>query len=210
MGITERKEREKQQRREGIIQAAEKVFFSKGFDHSTMDDIADEAELSKGTLYLYFKSKDVLHMEVAKKAIILLNTCTSRAADKGTNALEKLRQMGRATIDFFRTYPDHMKAIIALTGIESGRLGLTTTDVQGILYDVSSVGMVLELVEQGVKDKLIRSDIPPVLIAHTLWMQLMSVIQFVSVEESLFDLLELSPDKVYESHFELVLNGIKS
>lgn len=210
MGIAERKEREKQQRREEIINAAEKVFFSRGFDQATMDDIADEAELSKGTLYLYFKSKDWLHMEVAKKAIILLNTFTNKAAAKGSNALEKLRHMGRATIQFSRIYPDHMKAIIALTGMKSGALGLSSNEVQGILFEVSSVGTVLQVVEQGVKDELIRSDIPSVLIAHTLWMQLMSVIQFVSVEASLFDVLELSADTVYESHFEMVLNGIKS
>lgn len=210
MGITERKEREKQQRREEIVSAAEKVFFSKGFDQSTMDDIADRAELSKGTLYLYFKSKEQLHMEVARKAIILLSSWTSVAAEKGTNALEKLRQMGRATIEFYRTYPDQMKSIIALTGMKSGTLGLSSEDVQGILFEVSSVGMVKQLVEQGVKDELIRSDIPPLLIAHTLWMQVIGVIQFVSVEESLFDLLELAPKEVYESHFELVLNGIRS
>ena len=58
MGITERKEREKLQRREDILNAAERVFFSKGHKNSTMDDVAEEAELSKGTLYLYFKSKE--------------------------------------------------------------------------------------------------------------------------------------------------------
>lgn len=210
MGIAERKEREKQQRREGIIAAAEKVFFSRGYDQSTMDDIAAEAELSKGTLYLYFKSKEMLQMEVAKRAIILLNKFTSAAAAQGINALEKLRQMGRATTEFSRSHPDQMKAIIAIKSVESGSLGLTSTDVEGILYEVSSVGMVKQLVEKGVKDELIRSDIPPILIAHTLWMQLMSVIQFVDTEKSLFNLLDLSPDQVYESHFEMVLNGIKS
>lgn len=210
MGIAERKEREKQQRREGIIKAAEKIFFSRGIDQSTMDDIAEEAELSKGTLYLYFKSKEVLQMEVAKNAIILLNKFTSAAAEKGKNALEKLRQMGHATIEFSRSHPDHMKAILAIKSVESGSLGLSSNEVEGILFEVSSVGMVKQLVEQGVKDKLIRSDIPPLLIAHTLWMQMLSVIQFISTEKSLFDVLALSPDKVYESHFELVLNGIKS
>ena len=40
MGIAERKERERLQRRQEIIQAAEEVFFSEGFEKSTMDDIA--------------------------------------------------------------------------------------------------------------------------------------------------------------------------
>ena len=48
------------ERKAQIINAAEGVFAKKGFDEARMDDIADETGLSKGTLYLYFKSKDDL------------------------------------------------------------------------------------------------------------------------------------------------------
>jgi len=60
MGIRERKEREKERRRQQIVVAAKRVFATKGFGRATMEDIANEAELSPGTLYLYFKSKDDL------------------------------------------------------------------------------------------------------------------------------------------------------
>ncbi len=58
MGIQERKERERERRRQQIIVAAKRVFSDKGFNRATMEDIAKEAELSPGTLYLYFKNKD--------------------------------------------------------------------------------------------------------------------------------------------------------
>src|SRR5574338_418096 len=48
------------ERKTQIINAAESVFTEKGFDQARMDDIAEETGLSKGTLYLYFKSKDDL------------------------------------------------------------------------------------------------------------------------------------------------------
>lgn len=48
------------ERKTQIINAAEGVFTEKGFDEARMDDIAEETGLSKGTLYLYFKSKDDL------------------------------------------------------------------------------------------------------------------------------------------------------
>lgn len=210
MGIAERKEREKQQRKEEIIKAAEDVFFSRGFEHSTMDDIAAKAELSKGTLYLYFKSKEMLHVEVARRAIILLNTFTSKAAEQVDSAIEKLGQMGLATILFSKSHPDQMKAIQSLMGKEPGSMVLTAREVQSLVYGDSSVGMLMRVVEQGIRNKEIRSDIPAPLIAHTLWMQMMSVIQFVSTEHTLIEILELSPENVFESHFELVLNGIKS
>ena len=210
MGITERKEREKQQRREEIIQAAEKVFFTKGFDKSTMDDIAESAELSKGTLYLYFKSKEDLHLAVARKAIGLLNSITDGVNKVQGNALEKLLHIGRACIEFSNSHPDHMKAIMTLEGFDLQSISLTIEEMQDMIYKESPVGMVIQIVEQGVQEKLIRSDIPSPLIAHTLWMQVLSVIRFVIMKKSLFEMLDLSPAKVYESHFELVINGIRS
>ena len=60
MSIQERKEREKERRRRQILVAAKKIFSKKGFSRATMEDIAEEAELSPGTLYTYFKNKKVL------------------------------------------------------------------------------------------------------------------------------------------------------
>jgi TetR/AcrR family transcriptional regulator len=59
--IRERKKREKDQRIQGILSAAKKVFFSKGYLRTTMDEIAFEAEISKPTIYQYFKTKDELY-----------------------------------------------------------------------------------------------------------------------------------------------------
>jgi AcrR family transcriptional regulator len=58
--IRKRKMREKSLRIESILEAAKKVFFSKGYAKATMDEIALEAEISKPTIYQYFKSKDDL------------------------------------------------------------------------------------------------------------------------------------------------------
>lgn len=210
MGIAERKEREKQLRREEIVMAAEKIFFSKGFDLSTMDDIAEEAELSKGTLYLYFKNKEDLHMAVARNSIRILRTVTSKVTEGAGTALEKLGRMGRAVIDFSRSDPDRMKSIMTLEEMEPQTLSVTNSDVQDLIYNESTVGTVIQLVEQGVKEKEIRADVPVMLIAHTLWMTVLSVVRFVTMKPGLFEALELSQDQILESHFELVLNGIKS
>lgn len=65
MGITERKEREKKQRKEQILEASRKSFQERGFLNVTMSDIAEMAELSIGTLYLYFKNKDDIYAGLA-------------------------------------------------------------------------------------------------------------------------------------------------
>lgn len=57
MGIIERKKREKEIRRQQIQQAAKELCILKGLRSTTIEDIAERAELSPGTIYLYFKNK---------------------------------------------------------------------------------------------------------------------------------------------------------
>lgn len=69
MGIQDRKKREREQRRRQIMRAAHNVFSIKGFTKTTMEDIAREAELSPGTLYLYFKNKDELYASLSVEVL---------------------------------------------------------------------------------------------------------------------------------------------
>ncbi len=66
VGIKERREREKSERRDSILKAAVQVYMEKGYHATTMEKIADTAELSRATLYLYFKTKD----EIFVRAIV--------------------------------------------------------------------------------------------------------------------------------------------
>ena len=79
MGIKERREREKNERRESILRAAIQVYDKEGYHAITMEKIAEAAELSRATLYLYFKTKD----EIFIHAIVSY-------ADFFTNRLEHL------------------------------------------------------------------------------------------------------------------------
>ena len=68
MGIAERKERERdyqqKMRRGQILEAAKRLFHSKGFSTATIEDIAQEAELSPAAIYLYFKNKDDIYVSL--------------------------------------------------------------------------------------------------------------------------------------------------
>jgi AcrR family transcriptional regulator len=65
MSVAERREREREQRRSRILDAAQRVFYAKGVDATKMKDVAREAQLGKGTLYLYFRTKEELTLAVA-------------------------------------------------------------------------------------------------------------------------------------------------
>ena len=72
MGIAERRQREKEQRRKEIKDAARKVFLEKGYTSSTINDIANGAQLSPATLYLYYKNKEELYTSLSVDILRLI------------------------------------------------------------------------------------------------------------------------------------------
>ena len=122
MGIAERKEREKEQRRNNIIDAAESVFFSKGIENATMDEIAEEAELSKGTLYLYFKSKEELLFAIDLRAMQILLTMFKETISRKKSTIENLIEIGRAYVTFSQKYEHYFKTLLHFEGSENFNL----------------------------------------------------------------------------------------
>lgn len=118
MSITERKEREKAERRQAILKAAKEVFFKHGFEHTSMDMIAAESELAKGTLYLYFKSKEELYVSLAEEGLETLDAMTEAALASAKTLEEKLLAYTEAYYDFAQAHPAYMQIFMAIhTGI---------------------------------------------------------------------------------------------
>jgi TetR/AcrR family transcriptional regulator len=67
-----RRQKEQAERRKAILTAAREAFFDKGFMAATMDGIADRCDLAKGTIYLYFKSKEELYVSIMAEGMGLL------------------------------------------------------------------------------------------------------------------------------------------
>jgi AcrR family transcriptional regulator len=98
MGTSARKEREKQHRKETILAAAKELFFEKGY-RTTMEEIAAQAELSKGTLYLYFNSKDELYISVIMEGFRILEERIERALAGVKDAEMRMKAVYCAFID---------------------------------------------------------------------------------------------------------------
>src|SRR4051812_31112410 len=105
MGIIERKEREKEARRNLILDAAERVFQANGIQQATMDDIARDAELAKGTIYLYYRNKDELQLGVMMRAMDMVHESFEIAAEGENLALKKFQAVGDAYWKFAHDEP---------------------------------------------------------------------------------------------------------
>ena len=106
MGIQERKQRERERRRQQIIVAAKRVFSERGFSKTTMEDIAREAELSPGTLYLYFKNKDELYASLSLRILQFMNIRLEDVKkEKDSNSEQKIDSIKEALYDVYQFDP---------------------------------------------------------------------------------------------------------
>lgn len=110
-----RKEREREARREVILDAAARVFLRKGYYEATLDEIAAEAEMAKGTIYNYYKDKQDLFISLAKHGYEHIEEILSEAKNRHTQLREFLDYMVRATLQGISEHIDlaHMLQSVA-------------------------------------------------------------------------------------------------
>ena len=112
-----RLERERKQRRDSIIDTAERFFISQGYEQTMVDKIALEAGYTKATIYNYFESKDDLFIAVVAKTYKELSRILEDSMENRDITYD-LRSLGDAYLTFVEEYPD--QAVL----FEEGRLGL--------------------------------------------------------------------------------------
>lgn len=105
MGITDRKERERQEMRKLIIGTAMEMFINEGYEKTSIRNLADKIEYSPATIYLYYKDKDELLYEVQGQAFLeLYNAFVKDVA--ATDPLERLEQLVHSYVNFGLEHPD--------------------------------------------------------------------------------------------------------
>jgi len=169
MGIQERKERERERRRQQIIVAAKRVFSEKGFNKATMEDIAKEAELSPGTIYLYFKNKDELYASLSIRILQYLNIRLEHVAkQEGISIEEKIEALKEAMFDVYDFDPlvtinmFHLQSSETLRNLSPELLD----EIKGLSR--SSLGTISDIFQEGIS-KGIFIDKHPVALADILW-----------------------------------------
>lgn len=105
MGISERKERDKEEMKKLITMAAMNMFLEDGYAKTSIRNIADAIEYSPGTIYLYYKDKDELLYEVQHQAFLkLIEAFKVHAAS--ADPLTRLVQLGKTYLSFGLENPE--------------------------------------------------------------------------------------------------------
>ena len=176
MGIQERKQRERERRRQQIIVAAKRVFTEKGFNKATIEDIARNAELSPGTLYLYFKNKEELYASLSLRILQYLAIRVEHVKNEtDLGPLEKLDALMNAMYDVYEFDPLILINMFHLQSSETLKnLSPTLLDELNELTR-KSIGTIAELFEDGIK-KNIFPDQHPMALADIFWSMFSGVV----------------------------------
>ncbi|AXI99845.1 transcriptional regulator, TetR family [Cyclonatronum proteinivorum] len=182
MSTTERKKREREKRKQVILNATQRLITERGFESVTMDEIAVASEVSKGTLYLYFKSKSEIALALHGIGMqAMLKKLAELIAASGSG-LEIIQKMGRLLVDFVRDNPPFFKCIVYLEsiGIESYKQ-LKGTDTFEALQtlDESLFNYIRRAVQIGIQDGSIDATYKPELLTLQIMATARGLMQFI-------------------------------
>lgn len=214
MGSSDRREKEKEIRRNDIISAAERVFFSKGFNNATMDDVAKEAEFSKRTVYVYFNSKEQIHFEIMIRGYKLLLEMLkdSSRANMSYNAIENIKQMAMVLYRFSVDYPDYFDAIMQYENSEFDFQKGVPDKSREKCYGLGeeTLSCLISSLQKGVTEGSVRKDIDIKKTALSLWACIIGVFNTIRKKKNYISNFHgIQPEELLSQAFELLARSIQ-
>jgi TetR/AcrR family transcriptional regulator len=207
-----RKQRETKLREQIILEAAERLFLSKGYENTSMDEIATASEFSKGTLYNYFNSKDELYLAIGIKAYDLIVDYTKKFVEKEDVGIKQLIAIGYAYYEFSKSFPAYATIFhdiaVKLPDITTkAKKALSKIEQNYLISSDKYRDIFLKVMSDAVKLKAIRSDKPPAMIGYIL-----STISSGLVGDMMqkhHEHFGLKADEVIDFVFEILAEGLR-
>jgi TetR/AcrR family transcriptional regulator len=209
MSTLSRREREKQARKNAIIEAAEELFSEKGFKKTTMQEISGKAELSKGTIYLYFKSKEELYLSVCIKGVAEFGESLD-AAVKGKKGLEgKIKAVYLAYIKHSLEQPAIFR-VLRDTFIEHVRDNLSKSTIEEISGIIRTwLEYESGLIQEGIDSGIIDRNLDPYTFSLSAWRLSTGLIELALLKEPrVIDRKDL--DRVFTESIEILIKGARA
>ncbi|MEX2574427.1 MAG: TetR/AcrR family transcriptional regulator [Balneolaceae bacterium] len=178
MGTKERKEKERKRRKEQILSAAIGLVKEQGFDKTTMDQIAERAELSKGTLYLYFRDKSALHQSIKKKGLKIIHTEFLNILQEDIPGAEVVRKMALSFTDFILKNATFTRAMVLYEQSRQDK-----RDDYPIEKDCNHLKnelfmLIIRGLQIGIQDKSIHSNLHPKILGLHIAFELQGILQY--------------------------------
>jgi AcrR family transcriptional regulator len=153
-----RAERKRHERRDAILRAAEKVFSTRGYPDASIADVIDAAQISRGTFYLYFDSKDALFLELIERFTDLVTQALQVVDPTDPDPPLRILENVQRVVEVALSHPELTLLVLR----ESRGLNEALDERLDRLYDFLH-GMVVGALVKGARVGLIRKVYEPVI-----------------------------------------------
>jgi AcrR family transcriptional regulator len=176
VGLLERREKEKDNRRRLILKSARTLFFAKGFKHVTVDEIARYSELGKGSIYLYFNSKEDIYAQILLNDIDKFHQQSFSLFNKKKSAVELLFEFSFFYADFFLNDPELFRILMAFM-LHTDQMNLSEDKYRNIILAMrKTIDVMSRIFQYGIESKEFPSVIDIKSNQFVLWGMLNGII----------------------------------
>jgi AcrR family transcriptional regulator len=208
VGLHERRIKEKDNRRRLILKSARALFFKKGFNKVTVDEIAKISELGKGSIYLYFNSKEEIYAQILLSDIDSFYQMVSVLFEKKGSALELLEEFSMIYVDFFLNESELFRILMTFM-LHPDRMNLSKElNTQILEANARSIDIIGKILEKGVDSKEFSPEINIRRNQNAIWGLLNGVVSLFIF----FGSKERRKDKInatIKSALEVFVKGLK-
>ena len=204
-----RKQKEQAQRRKSILDAAREAFFDRGFMAATMDGIADGCDLAKGTIYLYFKSKEELYFSIMAEGMGLLRQDFRKIPDLPLPGDRLLEEVLQAYYTFYQRNRKYFR-IMFLSSQPDVRERVPDELLRECMDSARDcMQVVSDVIEKGIESGVFRK-VNSWAAANILWSTVNGIIMHYEQGPLYRDeILRLSLEDILREALDLALNGLR-
>lgn len=188
------------ERRQAIIEVAARLFAEWGYGDCEMERVASEQGIAKGTLYLYFPSKEALFYACVDHGMQQLQTQLKAAADSVPDPLDRIRRAIRSYLEFFDQHPQYAELLIQERANFKHRKKPTYFE-----YRDANRGPWREMYTGLISEGRLRNDLPVERILDTIGNLL-----YGTMFTNHFLGRAVTLDEQYEAMIEILMRGIMS
>jgi AcrR family transcriptional regulator len=182
MGVKERREREKLETRDKILDAARELFIAEGYDGVSMRRVAERIEYSPTAIYVHFADKEQLFRELCQADFARLASVFQDFANL-PNPIERIKRIGSAYIEFGRLFPNHYK-LMFMTPHPLAELDERACEIKGN-PEVDAYAFLKLSVQQAIDAGVFRDELKDTeLLSQTLWAAVHGVISLEIAKHS--------------------------
>lgn len=203
-----KKEREKENRKNTILKAARKLFFDRGFKSVTVDNIAAKAEVSKGSIYLCFESKEEIYTQILIADNIALNDRIKNFSMIEASASQLLLEFARIYAVFFLSDKELFRILMTFM-MQTGQMHLTEEQSSELIRTTNdNIKIISEIIQKGIDSGEFSPGINVRQMQNAIWGMLNGVISLFLFTGNPIKRMERIHSTVQES-MNIFIKGMK-